>query len=233
MEEEHCSLKFASRSNTWHSRKMGFKRPRPIAVNSIELLPKAAEKLNQFPFIIKPNRGGKGKGVQLINDVESLERLVASQQVGESLDGIWLVQEYIRPTAGHIVRVEFIGGQFYYAVKVDASNGFELCPADACQIDDAFCPALGAGLKNKFEIEEYYHNDDLDKYRNFFQENDIQVGALEYVTDETGRRYVYDVNTNTNYNSEAESRTRNQLSAMRRVADFLAMELVLQEPLAA
>ena len=32
--------------------------------------------------------------------------------------------------------VEFVGGEFLYAVRVDTSQGFELCPADACRIDD-------------------------------------------------------------------------------------------------
>ena len=41
-----------------------------------------------------------------------------------------------------ITRAEFIGGQFIYAVEVDTSDGFELCPADACAVGEAFCPAI-------------------------------------------------------------------------------------------
>ena len=44
----------------------------------------------------------------------------------ESVDGLTLVQQYIRPADGTITRVEFIGREFLYAVKVDTSNGFEL-----------------------------------------------------------------------------------------------------------
>lgn len=71
--------------------------------------------------------------MQLFNWIEELERTLST---GEefSLDGIALVQEYIRPANGHITRLEFIGGKFYYAVEVDATDGFELCPADACVI---------------------------------------------------------------------------------------------------
>ena len=38
-----------------------------------------------------------------------------------------------------------------------------------------FCPAPSSDeTKNKFEIEEQYYNHDLEKYRQFFQSNDIQ-----------------------------------------------------------
>ena len=45
--------------------------------------------------------------------------------------------------------LENYGGQFLYAVQVDTSEGFELCPADACRIDAAdasgVCPAQAPG----------------------------------------------------------------------------------------
>ena len=51
------------------------------------------------------------------------------------VDGVALVQEYIAAPAPFITRAEFIGGRFLYAVRVDTSLGFELCPADACAVD--------------------------------------------------------------------------------------------------
>ena len=46
----------------------------------------------------------------------------------------------MRGDTGHIYRAEFVGGCFLYLVKIDATGGFELCPADACELD-TFCPA--------------------------------------------------------------------------------------------
>jgi hypothetical protein len=75
------------------------------------------------------------------------------------VDGITLVQRYIRAPEPFITRVEFVGGRFFYAVRVDTSQGFELCPADACQVDGAAagaCPAEGLG--DKFQIlREFDH----------------------------------------------------------------------------
>ncbi len=199
--------------------------PKTIIVNDINLLPKAADQLNLFPFIIKPNRGGKGAGVQLIQSKESLIKTIENDQLGESLDGIWLVQEYIKPANDRIVRAEFVGGKFLYAVSIDSSKGFQLCPADVCNIEDAHCPASPPADASKFVILENYENEDLIKYARFLKANDIGIGALEYAEDENGKRWVYDVNTNTNYNSDAEAAYRNQKQGMYKIAQFLGKKL--------
>ncbi|MFK8103126.1 MAG: RimK family alpha-L-glutamate ligase [Saprospiraceae bacterium] len=203
----------------------GIAHPKTIIVNAIDLLPQAVDQLNLFPFIIKPNRGGKGTGVQLIQTKESLLQAIKNNQIGESLDGIWLVQEYVQPANGRVVRAEFVGGKFLYAVSIDASNGFQLCPADVCQIEDAFCPVGSTTDQPKFEILDNYQNSDLEKYAAFLNANDIGVGAIEYAENEEGQRLVYDVNTNTNYNSGAEASFGNAKQGMFEIAKFLGATL--------
>ena len=72
---------------------------------------------------------------------KALREYVDGPSFEEPVDGITLIQQYIQAPKPYITRCEFINGKFLYAVKVDTSEGFELCPADACQIDDLFCPA--------------------------------------------------------------------------------------------
>lgn len=199
--------------------------PKTIVVNDVNLLPQAVEQLNLFPFIVKPNRGGKGAGVQLIQSKESLVKTIENDGMGESLDGIWLLQEYVKPMDGRIVRAEFVGGDFLYAVSIDSSKGFQLCPADSCSIEDAFCPVGENSQASKFMILEDYKNEDLNKYAQFLKANDIGIGALEYVEDIRGNRLVYDVNTNTNYNSGAEAEFGNHRQGMFEIAKFLGEEL--------
>ncbi len=203
----------------------GIKHPKTLIANDVSLLPQAAESLNQYPFIIKPNRGGKGTGVQLFYSQESLNSAIASGDIGESLDGIWLIQEYIKPVDGRITRVEFVGGEFLYAVSIDSSNGFQLCPADSCQVGDAFCPVSQSGNSSKFLIIDNYENNDIPKYSKFLEKNDIGVGAIEYAEDATGTKYVYDVNTNTNYNAAAESLSDKNRQGMYEIARHLGQQL--------
>jgi hypothetical protein len=202
--------------------------PETIAASGREEILAAARALGQAPFILKPNRGGKGLGVQLFDDVAALERALAGLgDVGEiSLDGIVLLQQYIRPAAGFITRVEFIGGRYYYAVEVDTSEGFELCPADACAPGEAFCPAPGEQPKQKFRLSERAPDAGLvARLESFFRTNDAEIAAAEFVSNERGEHFVYDVNMNTNYNQQAERAAGGGRDAMRAVARFLGREL--------
>ena len=132
--------------------KHGIRTPKTLLAVGKAQIARAALALNEWPLIVKPNRGGKGLGVQLFHSLTELNAFVESHDE-ISLDGITLVQQYIKPAEGTITRLEFIDGKFYYAVKVDASGGFELCPADFCAIDDAFCPVGSESEKpNKFQL---------------------------------------------------------------------------------
>ncbi len=199
--------------------------PKTVISNHVESLSKAVDQLDTFPFILKPNRGGKGTGVQLFHTKESLLQSIENNQIGESLDGIWLVQEYIEPVNGRIVRAEFVGGKMIYAVSIDAQNGFELCPADSCNIEDAFCPANHEESSSKFVILDDYQNEHINQYKAFLESNDIGIGALEYVEDASGTKWVYDVNTNTNYNSKAEQTSETKKEGMLEIAKYLEQEL--------
>lgn len=207
--------------------KVGVQTPKTFAATGKEQIIEAAEKLNQFPFIIKHNRAGKGLGVQLLYTIDELREYVDGPEFEESIDGISLIQQYVRPADEHIIRSEFIGGKFFYAVKVDSSDGFELCPADNCQInfEDAFCPVgEEAETPSKFEIQEgLLSEDQIARYEQFLKENNIDVAALEFIIDEKGDVYTYDVNTNTNYNPDAEAVAGK--FAMLELAKFLKEEL--------
>lgn len=168
---------------------------------------KAAEAFAGQPFITKHNRAGKGLGVQLFHSIEALKAYVEGPSFEEPVDGITLIQEYIQSPESYITRCEFVGGNFVYAVRVDTSEGFELCPADACQIGDLFCP-VGEEVeeKLKFQIIEDFEDEIIEKYKEVLARNHIQVAGIEFIRNAEGDIYTYDINTNTNYNSDAESK---------------------------
>lgn len=157
------------------------------------------------PVILKPNRGGKGLGVHLFQDVDALEGyLQALPDEEHPADGLWLLQEYARAAHPVITRAEFVGGRFLYAVEVDTSAGFELCPADVCAVGDAFCPAEAPAPR--FRVTPDGIEADLRrKLEGFLRANDIEVAGIEFIRTADGRVLTYDVNTNTNYNPEAEA----------------------------
>jgi hypothetical protein len=199
----------------------GIPTPDTLAVVGREHIVSAAERLG-FPLILKHNRGGKGLGVRLFLSRAALEEHLASPEFEEPVDGITLVQRYIQAPEPFITRLEFAGGRFLYAVRVDTSQGFELCPVDACQVDaavigSAACPAVAPS--EKFRIVEGYQNPWIPTYERFLAANGIGIAGIEVIVDGEGRSFTYDVNTNTNYNPDAEARAG--LFGMRSIARHL------------
>jgi hypothetical protein len=201
----------------------GIATPRTVLVGGADLLVAAADRhFPGAPFILKPNRGGKGLGVQLFHTTEALAGYLAGPDYETPVDGLHLLQQYIRSPDALITRAEFVGGKFLYAVEVDTSGGFELCPADVCAVGDAFCP-VGEEPRAKFTIVDDIDAAQKARYETFLAANGIDVAGIEFIRDENGAVYTYDVNTNTNYNPDAEARAGR--SAMAELARFLGGEL--------
>lgn len=201
------------------------------------------------PFIFKPNRGGKGLGVQLFQSAAEAEAQIDAGAFADAPDGTMLVQQYIAPAEPFIVRNEFVGGRLVYAVRVDTSGGFLLCPADVCNVPDAsadfeFCPMDGAGTaatadgasRPKFEIARDFAHDLHAAMARCLAENRIEVAGIEMIFDRDGKAWVYDINTNTNYNPDAEAAAGvagTEKSGMGALAAFLGRELDRIQTLAA
>lgn len=204
--------------------KAGIITPKTLVAVGRQNIVEAAKQLGQDSFITKHNRAGKGQGVQLFHSIKALQNYIDGPDFDEPVDGITLIQQYIRAPTPHIIRHEFIDGEFVYGVKVDTSEGFELCPADACAVDDLFCPTdTEAGPKAKFEILPDYRPDFIDQYTRFLADNNVQVAGIEAIADADGNIYTYDVNTNTNYNSDAEAAAGKY--GMLALAHYLGREL--------
>ena len=209
--------------------KFGIKTPTTIYCSNKESILKSAN-IFRKPFITKHNRAGKGLGVKLFNNKKELDSYVSSKDFEPSIDGITLLQDYIDAKPRVINRVEFVNSKFLYTVEVDASDGFELCPAcPEDQIEEPntqffgeFCPTIG----NKFRIiKDYKRSPLIEKYEKFISENGIEIAGIEYIKDKNGEVYTYDVNTNTNYNSIAEKDSK--IKGMKSIAEFLKKELLL------
>lgn len=204
----------------------GIRTPDTVAAVGREQIVRAAERFAGRPFITKHNRAGKGLGVMLFHTLEGLRQHVYGPDFEDSVDGVTLVQEYVQAPEPCITRCEFVGGKFLYAVRVDTSQGFLLCPSDACQVDDRFCPAdegEPAPARPKFEIIEGFADPIVAEYERFLAAHGIEIAGIEFIRDREGRLYTYDVNANTNYNGDAEAAAGR--FGMRAVAEFLGQAL--------
>lgn len=183
-----------------------------VAADDEELL--RAAKGFDGPFVTKHSQGGKGLGVARFDDVEEFSRALAVGELSEPVDGVWLLQEYVRPADDSITRAEFVGGEFLYAVRADtAKGGFQLCPADACALDPATGrPVLppGATVQQEvgdeiFSLRTGFDHPVLQRYATFLDRVGVEVAGIEFIQSADGRLVTYDVNTNTNYNAAVDA----------------------------
>lgn len=175
-------------------RAAGIEVPRTHAVIGRADLLDAAGKF-EAPFIVKHNQGGKGLGVRRFDSLDELAEYLDSPGYEAPVDGITLVQEYLRAAEPFITRVEIVAGEFVYALTADTGRGgFELCPADACAV----------GAQSIFALREGFAHPVVDRYVSFAARHGIEVAGFEFIETADGRVVTYDVNTNTNYNPQVD-----------------------------
>jgi len=205
---------------------VGLKVPNTICSTTLTGILEAA-KILKFPLIIKHNRAGMGIGVRLFHSIKEMKEYLYGESFENSVDGITLIQNYISSPDRNIIRIEFVDKKFLYAVQVNTENGFELCPADECNVEDLDQNknknvALSANTKFKI-IENFltfpYGNYVVKKMQKLMENVGIDIASFELVLDKNNDCFVYDINVNTNYNSSAEKNT--PYSGSIAVANFL------------
>lgn len=200
-------------------RKHGIKTPRTVgAVGKVALM-ELAETFTG-PFITKHNQGGKGLGIHLFENIESFTAHLESPHFDPGPDHITVLQEYIQPRVPFITRVEILGDRFLYAMRSATSDGFELCPSDACQVPKLTesCPIDGS---SKFSVDTEVNEDDplVQSFIRLCQTEGITVAGIEFVENSDGERFTYDINGTTNYNSGVAKEAG--IDGMKELARFL------------
>ena len=159
------------------------------------------------PLVLKPNCGGSGNGVRHYATSQALlDALDAEEMVDISPDGVVLLQQFI--PADYIYRLEFVGGNLLYTVRIRTEQGqFNHCP---CEQDVA--GACAVGRPPKFEIDLNFPAEDAEfllvqALKRMLRAHLVDVAAIEAIRDGRNRWWVIDCNCcNTNYNVVAEQR---------------------------
>ena len=212
--------------------KFGFKTPKTIISVGKEKIINAAKELNIWPMLLKPNQGGKGLGINLLNSIKDLESLLKQDLIESTLDNVWLLQEKIETNDDFITRMEFVDSSFLYSLNVFSQGSFELCPADTCEVNfDEFCPVneqYNSDTKNeiKFIIEKKPDLELAKRIGLFLQKHQIEVAGVEFIKNVNNEPIIYDINTNTNYNLKAEDEAKTSKKGMDSIAQFLKNELI-------
>ncbi len=115
---------------------LGIDTPRSITFNDVAALGARANEVG-WPALLKPDQGGSGARIHVVASVEEVDRILAADPSLWLPDNLFLLQEYLDhdPEAG-IVRLEFLGGELLYAMRVKTHGRFNLCPSPVCNPED-------------------------------------------------------------------------------------------------
>jgi glutathione synthase/RimK-type ligase-like ATP-grasp enzyme len=185
-------------------RRLGIPHPRSLAFNDPETA--LAHWTGGWPALLKPEQGGSGARMFLLQSPDELRRLLREQPSLWLPDHLLLLQEYflVDPARG-IVRMEFLGGRLLYAMRVVSNGAFNLCPSEACNPEGgraSHCeiPALPA------KPVEFYPYPEVPAIavamgEKIVASGGLDVGGIEYLEPTGGRQIFYDVNANSNLRS--------------------------------
>ena len=223
---EHSVSKVAAYAQL---QRCGVRVPRTIFAMGRTQMLAAAQNFSGTRFLSKVNRGGSGFGVALFDSVEDFEKYINSNDFVEPVDGITLIQQFVESAEPIVTRVEFVGKQLLYGVRIrtDAQFNPQNCPADSCAGTN--CPLSESDPRaRKFTVVTNLAESEpelIAGYLQFMARNGIEICGIEYAKDAHGLCWSYDVNVNTNYNRSAERRAGIEGAGSMAVAHYLAAAL--------
>jgi glutathione synthase/RimK-type ligase-like ATP-grasp enzyme len=181
---------------------LGIAHPRTLAFNDPDAA--IAAWRGEWPALAKPEQGGSGARMYLLNSPEELRKLLRDQPELWLPDNLLMLQEYfpVDPAKG-IVRMEFLGGKLLYAMRVISHGAFNLCPSEACNPEgggDGICEV--PAVKPSKPVEFYPYPELPAEARSMGERiaaaGGLDVCGIEYLEAADGRLIFYDINANSN-----------------------------------
>jgi hypothetical protein len=171
---------------------LGYAVPETRVVHRIRDLVAATEGMH-FPLLVKANIGGSGAGIVRYSSAEELRASVVDGTVPTSVDQVVLVQDYVPPRGGTIIRIETLAGRFLYAIEVESGgDDFDLCPADACVARPGRKAIRMSAITPSSEL--------VDAAERIACAAGLDLGSVELVIDDRdGTPRFYDINAMSNF----------------------------------
>jgi hypothetical protein len=179
---------------------LNISQPKTVILNNIKQIESLIADF-KFPVLIKPNCGGSGAGIQKFENLNDLRSAVDGEKIELPANQLFILQEFIQPRDGYIVRMETINGKLAYAMKVFTDGSFNLCPSDGCDIDRiapteeelGYCPSdTDSGVR--FELYNNPPADVINAVERIVAHAGMECGGIEYTVGEDGQWYIYDIN---------------------------------------
>ena len=204
-------------------RHLGVPAPRTWTFNDLEAIRTRAHEI-AFPVLLKPEQGGSGARIVLVESFDHLEALLKGKPEHWLPDNLLLLQEYLDsdPAKG-IVRMEFLAGKLLYAMRVISHGRFNLCPSPVCNSETATCEAQSSVPPAEFYPYKEVPPQAVAWGKRIVAAAKLDVGGIEYLETRDGRLVFYDINANSNLRPSVAQAFG--FDPFERVVDFLAGEI--------
>ena len=181
-------------------RTLGIDTPHSITFNDVAALHAYSDQI-RWPAILKPDQGGSGARIHVVESLAQVESIFAADPSIWQPDNLFLLQEYLPhdPEQG-IVRLEFVGGELLYAMRVVTHGRFNLCPSPVCNPDDGdgVCEVPTEAPPVEFYPYPAVPRAAVETATTIVRAARLDVGGIEYLETPEGRRVFYDINANSN-----------------------------------
>jgi hypothetical protein len=206
--------------------KLGVPAPRTWTFNDLDALGSRVHEI-RFPVLLKPEQGGSGARIMMVESFAHLESFLEKNPEHWLPDNLLLLQEYVPsdPAKG-IVRMEFVGGQLLYAMRVISHGRFNLCPAPVCNPEEGengACEVQSAAPPAEFYPYKEVPSQAVAWGKRVVEAGRLDVAGIEYLEASDGRLLVYDINANSNLRPSVAQAFG--FDPFERVVDFLAGEI--------
>src|SRR5437868_5621070 len=211
-------------------KQLGIPHPRTLAFNDVETA--LAQWGDNWPALLKPEQGGSGARMYLLQSGEELQRVLRDLPDLWLPDNLLMLQEYFPVDAAQgIVRMEFLDGELLYAMRVVSHGAFNLCPSEACNPEgggDTLCavPEQPPAKPAEFYPYPQVPAAAVEMGERIVAAGGLDVGGIEYLEAADDRRIFYDVNANSNL--RAPIGRAFGFDPFERVVDYL-VELIVRQ----
>ncbi len=142
----------------------------------------------QFPLVAKTNSGNRGR-VKRYDSKDELEEALIDGTFEFGPDNSALVQEFVPPKGGYIVRAETLNGKFQHALKIYVTGEeLNMWPIEVKR--EVFTPA----------------DEIIKTVEAIVRRAKIDVGSVEFLTSQQNNKiYFFDVNAHADYGIEVRN----------------------------